>query len=122
MGQAGTHGRSAGRVVATVVTAVAVAGLTGGCSSHDSAQDDETREHYCSALGTWQQTKARSENADVAGYAALAAARRLDRERLDRSGSHVLQDTALAVDTADPGAEGRVASYCTDAGFETYVR
>ncbi|GJF23966.1 hypothetical protein [Streptomyces sp. HO565] len=109
------------RAVTTVLTAVVV-GLTGGCSTGDTAQDDETREHYCSALGTWQQTKARSENADVAGYAALAAARRLDREGLDKSGSHVLQDTALAVDTGDAGAEGRVASYCTDIGFETYVR
>ncbi|WP_077796022.1 hypothetical protein [Streptomyces sp. JHA26] len=110
------------RAVAAAMTAVVVVGPTSGCSSHDTAQDDETREHYCSALGTWQRTKARSENADVAGYAALAAARRLDREGLDRSGSHVLQDTALAVDTADTAAEGRVASYCTDAGFETYVR
>ncbi|MER6852835.1 hypothetical protein AB0A81_06765 [Streptomyces flaveolus] len=116
----GRGGRA--RTVTTVLTAVVVVGLTGGCSSGDTEQDDETRQHYCSALGTWQQTKARSENADVAGYAALAAARRLDREGLDKSGSHVLQDTALAVDTGDAGAEGRVASYCTDAGFETYVR
>ncbi|MEU3658767.1 hypothetical protein AB0E77_03230 [Streptomyces sp. NPDC032940] len=116
----GRGGRA--RMVLTVAAAVVVAGLAGGCSSHDTAQEDETRQHYCSALGTWQQTKARSENADIAGYAALAAARRLDREGLDRSGSHVLQDTALAVDNADTGAEGRVATYCTDAGFETYVR
>jgi hypothetical protein len=109
------------RTVTTVLTALVV-GLTGGCSSGDTAQDDETRQHYCSALGTWQQTKARSENADVAGYAALAAARRLDREGLDKSGSHVLRDTALAIDNADTAAEGRVAAYCTDAGFETYVR
>ncbi|MEV5517612.1 hypothetical protein AB0L50_32705 [Streptomyces flaveolus] len=109
------------RAVITVLTAVVV-GLTGGCSSGDTAQDVETRQHYCSAFGTWQRTKARSENADVAGYAALAAARRLDREGLDKSGSHVLQDTALAIDTADTAAEGRAATYCTDAGFETYVR
>ncbi|GGQ45956.1 hypothetical protein GCM10010216_02580 [Streptomyces flaveolus] len=105
-----------------MLTAVVVVGLTGGCSSGGTGQDDGTRQHYCSVLGTWQRTKARSENADVAGYAALAAARRLDREGLDTSGSHVLQDTALAVDTADTAAEGRVASYCTGAGFETYVR
>ncbi|MFJ8541952.1 hypothetical protein ACIRFH_08050 [Streptomyces sp. NPDC093586] len=115
------HGstRSVTRWATTVVVLV---GLASGCSSHDTAQDDETREHYCSTLGTWQKEKARSGNADVAGYAALAAARRLDKEGLDRSGSHVLRDTALAVDNADTDAEGRAASYCTDAGFETYVR
>ncbi|MFJ3206497.1 hypothetical protein [Streptomyces flaveolus] len=114
--------RGRARTVMTVVMAAVVAGLASGCSSHDTGQDDETRQHYCSAFGTWQRTKARSENADVAGYAALAAARRLDREGLDTSGSHVLQDTALAVDNADTSAEGRAATYCTNAGFETYVR
>ncbi|MFI8945579.1 hypothetical protein ACIGO6_03575 [Streptomyces sp. NPDC053750] len=115
------HGstRSVMRWAAAVLVLV---GLVSGCSSHDTERDDETREHYCSRLGTWQKKKDRSENADVAGYAALAAARRLDKEGLDRSGSHVLRDTALAVDNADADAEGRVASYCADAGFETYVR
>ncbi|MFI2409779.1 hypothetical protein [Streptomyces sp. NPDC018947] len=116
------HTCTRGRAGARWATAVLLAGacLLSGCSSGDDGRDDETRQHYCSRLGTWQDMKARAEDAGIAGYAAVAAAKRIDKEGLDRAGSHVLDDTALAVD-GDPDAEGRVARYCSDAGFETMV-
>jgi hypothetical protein len=61
-----------------------------------------------------------SDDAEVSAYAAVAAAKMLDREGLDHDGSHILNDTAAAVD-GDTGAESRAVSYCSDSGFETLV-
>ncbi|MFD5266232.1 hypothetical protein [Streptomyces sp. NPDC058335] len=43
-------------------------------------------------------------DAEVPGHAAVAAAKVLDREGLDRDGSHILDDTVAAVGD-DTGAE-----------------
>ncbi|MFE7232316.1 hypothetical protein ACWCRF_22035 [Streptomyces sp. NPDC002405] len=60
------------------------------------------------------------DNADIAGHAAVVAAKVLDREGLDRTGGHTLDDTVRAVG-GDPGAEARATSSCDDSGFETLV-
>jgi hypothetical protein len=104
--------------VAAVVVAV---GLVSGCSSDDSAQAAKWRESYCAALGKWQQAKAAASGSAASGYAVVAAAKRLDREGLDRDGGHILDDTAAALD-GDADAERRAVTYCEDSGFETMVR
>ncbi|MFG3101839.1 hypothetical protein ACGFZL_15170 [Streptomyces sp. NPDC048182] len=109
------------RYATAFACAAALLALT-GCSSHDSAREQEWRETYCGRLGSWQSTKADgSAGGKASGYLAVAAARRLDREGLDRHGSHILDDTAMAVD-GDTEAEGRAVAYCTDAGFVTGLR
>ncbi|WP_320779950.1 hypothetical protein [Streptomyces sp. CRN 30] len=109
-----------------VAVAVAVAGVLGvcltGCSGTDSAVAHDRRETYCGRLGAWQQARNAGDGGDgIAGIAVVAASKPLDRDRLDTGGSHVLTDTALAVE-GDPQAEGRVVAYCDAVGFETLTR
>ncbi|MFF8991328.1 hypothetical protein ACF09H_15550 [Streptomyces sp. NPDC014983] len=120
-------------------TAVVVAGLVSGCSSYDSEQAKEWRRSYCTKLGAWQDARdetagstgsvdangrnARSPGSDNAyfdGHAAIAAAKLPHRKGLDHGGSHILDDTVMAIG-GDPGAERRAVSYCDDSGFETLV-
>ncbi|MGP2436321.1 hypothetical protein [Streptomyces sp. JW3] len=101
--------------------AVLVAGVLGGCSGPDPEQVANWRETFCTRLGAWQEARDAAEGgAANAGRAVVAAAKVLDREGLDQDGSHVLIDTALAVE-GDLGAAGRAASYCDGVGFETLV-
>ncbi|MFI8519344.1 hypothetical protein ACIGEZ_16130 [Streptomyces sp. NPDC085481] len=116
--------RRARRAAAVVVL---VAGLVSGCSSSGSAAAEERQQDYCTKLGSWQDIRddavaagGAGDQADLAGYAAVSAAKVIDREGLDRGGSHVLDDTVMAVG-GDPVAEGRAASYCDGSGFETLV-
>ncbi|MFF4762081.1 hypothetical protein [Streptomyces sp. NPDC001292] len=122
------------------MTAVIVVGLMSSCSSYDPARVKEWQRNYCTRLGAWQDVRdamaadaegtetsdgqidpsPEFDNADIAGHAAIAAAKVLDREGLDRSSGHILDDTAMAVG-GDTGAEARATSYCDDSGFETLV-
>lgn len=116
--------RRAVTAVAAAAAVAAVAGLTTGCSSHDSdsARSEKWRHNYCSALGSWQNE--RNEAAGDTGFAGVtvvAEAKRLHQEGLDRDGSHILDDTTMAVG-GDAAAEGRAASYCDTSGFETLVK
>ncbi|MEU4091549.1 hypothetical protein [Streptomyces sp. NPDC026673] len=142
------HHREYGRevvrgVVRTAAAVVVVAGLISGCSSAEPARAMEWQRRYCTELGAWQDAgralaeaaddaddvggeggeggrSAGSDEVEVSGHGAVAAAKVLDREGLDRDGSHILIDTAAAVG-GDTGAERRVVSYCEDSGFETLV-
>ncbi|UQT54179.1 hypothetical protein M4V62_03275 [Streptomyces durmitorensis] len=137
MGRGRVRGTAGRRGAARAATAFVVVGLMGGCSSRDSAQDEEWRHNYCSALGTWQDTRnasaadgsgvdaddgqsAQPSEPGIAGYTVIAAAKRLDREGLDRGGSHILDDTARAI-SGDMTAEGQAVAYCDDSGFETLM-
>lgn len=119
------HGRGGGRGVVRVAGAAAVAVLvcaSAGCSGTDPEEVRNRRETYCTRLAAWQRAEGAAEGGDeAAGYAAVAAAKALDREGLDVDGSHVLRDTALAVD-GDPDAGGRAAAYCAATGFETLMK
>jgi len=107
------------------------------CSSDDSEQAKEWQRNYCTELGAWQRARnvttgsvdangqnvqsPESGNAEVEGYAVISAAKLLDSKGLDRVGSHILDDTAMAVG-GDTDAERRAVSYCDDSGFETLTR
>ncbi|WP_432187277.1 hypothetical protein [Streptomyces sp. Tue6028] len=128
------------RNAAQAVTAAVVLCLLTSCSSDDPAQDKERQRTYCSRLGAWQEARDAAagnatgvdesdaqgsdapgtDDASIAGDLAVASSRVLNREKLDRTGSHILDDTVLAVG-GDPAAESRAVSYCDDSGFETMV-
>ena len=129
--------RSTRRVTRAAATAVVVASLMSSCSSDDSEQAKEWQRNYCTELGAWQRARnvttgsvdangqnvqsPESGNAEVEGYAVISAAKLLDSKGLDRVGSHILDDTAMAVG-GDTDAERRAVSYCDDSGFETLTR
>ncbi|MFF3317348.1 hypothetical protein ACFYV5_17840 [Streptomyces sp. NPDC003035] len=129
--------------VRTAGVLVALA-LACGCSSQDPEQVTAWQRDYCGKLGLWQHGRdsavfsgaARAEVAtgsvgaadasviearESAGRAAIAASAVLDREQLDRDGSHILADTHQAVMSGDLRAEARAVRYCDGAGFETLV-
>ncbi|MFD3452362.1 hypothetical protein ACFWVC_09280 [Streptomyces sp. NPDC058691] len=125
------------RVVPTTTVVVC---LISSCSSAEPAKVKGWQQNYCTELGAWQDARrvmaasaqdvagdddqsgqsSEFDDFEVSGYAAVAAAKVLDREGLDRNGSHILNDTAAAVD-GDTGAESRAVSYCDGSGFETLV-
>ncbi|WP_437082349.1 hypothetical protein [Streptomyces sp. enrichment culture] len=108
--------------MAAAAVAVVVVGASAGCSGTDPEEVRNRRETYCTGLAAWQRAERAAEGGDeVAGYGVVAAAKALDQEGLDVDGSHILQDTGLAVG-GDPAAEGRAAAYCADTGFETLVK
>ncbi|GGQ09741.1 hypothetical protein [Streptomyces roseolilacinus] len=132
--------RRAVRGIVCAASVVAVAGLMSGCSSDDPARAEEWQRVYCTRLGSWQDARdaltvstgdagaddaraARSpefRDAENAAHAAVAASKVLDREGLDHTGGHLVEDTVWAVG-GDTEAEGRATSYCSGSGFETLV-
>lgn len=115
------------RAIVPVFTLVAVAA---GCSSSDGRSEQrltEQRERYCTELGAWQKTRdaVDEETVDPEGFDEVGAVvddavRAMEplRDEAVGGGRTLGEATVAAMKSGDGEAQGLVAQYCQDAGFE----
>ncbi|WP_406858950.1 hypothetical protein ABZO31_01375 [Streptomyces sp. HUAS MG47] len=114
-----------GLMMAAVLLA---AGATTGCSSEaeESSMAEEWQRDYCTKLGSWQDVRdgrirpGTDPDPAALGRLAVLAAGVLEREGVQPTGAHLVDDTKMAL-LGDAKSEGRAVTYCGDAGFETLV-
>lgn len=122
------------RAFGALVTALALVAAGAGCSSSAAGDEQwltEQRKNYCTQLGTWQRARHAEDTEDPAASGfdeveataqdAFLAMRALKDEPVG-GGRTLGEATGAAMHHGDSEAEGRVVTYCDDAGFETLMR
>ncbi|WP_327111605.1 hypothetical protein OG206_02265 [Streptomyces sp. NBC_01341] len=122
------------RAFRTAVPTLALVATVVGCSSPAGGDEQwltEQRKNYCTQLGTWQKARnaAGTEAPTASGFDEVGAtaqdtflAMRALRDEPVGGGRTLGEATAAAMNSSDSEAEGRVVTYCGDAGFETLLR